>query len=186
MDFEIFQETFYHAQHSSQREIVSDDLRWLLHQVHPIVSDTGPKEQVGETINVVSDDIVSPLQSTLVTTNEHPIPQEVSSEQVHTISNNPINIVNVSVPNKYELPPRSTWGVLPKRYDPEFEEQRSRYSISRKSNEGLCQTTMAFNTSLYSNDVPKNVKEALRDPKWMKAMKEEISILDRNETYVKC
>ena len=186
MDFDIFQETFYHAQHSSRREIVSDDLSWLLHQVHPIVSDMEPKEQVRETINVVSDDIVSPLQSTLVTTNEHPIPQEVSSQQVHTISNNPINIVTISVPNRYELPPKSKWGVLPKRYDPEFEAQRSRYLISRKSNEGLCQTTMAFNTSLCSIDVPKNIKEALRDPKWTKAMKEEILILDRNETYVKC
>ena len=72
---------------------------------------------------------------------------------------------NVEIQNKYELPPRSTRGIQSKRYDPEFEAQRSRYPVSRESNKTLSQTTMAFNTSLYSNIVPKNVEEAFRDPK---------------------
>ena len=45
---------------------------------------------------------------------------------------------------------------------------------------------MAFNTSLYSSHIPKNVEEGLRDPKWKRAMEEDISALDRNETWVKC
>ena len=45
---------------------------------------------------------------------------------------------------------------------------------------------MAFDTALYSYDVPKNVEEALQDPKWKKAMEEEISALDKNETWEKC
>ena len=45
---------------------------------------------------------------------------------------------------------------------------------------------MAFNTSLYASVVPKNVEEALRDPKWKKAMEEEISALKKNEIWEKC
>ena len=44
---------------------------------------------------------------------------------------------------------------------------------------------MGFNTTLYSNDVSKNVEEALRDLKWKKAMEEEISALDKNENWEK-
>ena len=45
---------------------------------------------------------------------------------------------------------------------------------------------MAFNTAVYSNDVPKNIEEALLDPKWKKAMEEEISALNKNDTWEKC
>ena len=41
---------------------------------------------------------------------------------------------------------------------------------------------MAFNASLNSNDVPKNVEEAIRDPKWKKAMEKEMFAFDKNET----
>ena len=54
--------------------------------------------------------------------------------------------------------------------------------VDKGSNEGLSKTALAFNNSLYSNDVPKNVEEALQDPKWRKAMEEEISALNKNET----
>lgn len=152
------------------------------------MTDTEPKEQVIGGINdVVLENIVSPLQDGPMTTNEHPEPREVSSEQVPIdTNNNPIDTVTVSMPNRYDLPPRSTRGVPAKRYDPEFEAQRSRYPITRESSEGLSQTAMAINTSLYSNDVPKNVEEALCDPRWKKTMEEEIAALDKNETWVKC
>ena len=44
---------------------------------------------------------------------------------------------------------------------------------------------MAYNASLYSNDIHKNVDEALHDPKWKQAMEEEITALDKNETWEK-
>ena len=87
-------------------------------------------------------------------------------------------LVNNPIPSWYELPPQRTRGIPPKRYDPEFEAQRSKYPMSRENNEVLSQTTTAFNTSLYSNSVPKIFEEALKDPRWKKAMKEEISSLD--------
>ena len=45
---------------------------------------------------------------------------------------------------------------------------------------------MAFNTSLYSSNVPNNVEEAIRDLNWKKAMEKEISAIDKNEIWEKC
>ena len=51
------------------------------------------------------------------------------------------------------------------------------------NSEALSQIAVVFNTSLYSSIVPNNVEEALRDPNWKKAMEEEISALNKNETW---
>ena len=87
------------------------------------------------------------------------------------------------VPRRYEFPPRSTRGVPPKRYDPEFESQRSRYPINQVNQEQLSQIAVAFNASLYSGNLPKTTEDALRDPKWKKAMEEEIIAFKKNETW---
>lgn len=50
----------------------------------------------------------------------------------------------------------------------------------------LSHNVVAFNASLSSNDVPKNFEEAIRDPKWKKAMEKEKSAFDKNETCEKC
>ena len=81
------------------------------------------------------------------------------------------------------MPPRSTRGIPPKRYDPEFETQISRYPVSKESNENPSHSAMAFNTALYSNNVPKNVEEALQDPsgkrQWRKKYSPSIRIKHR-------
>ena len=84
------------------------------------------------------------------------------------------------------MPPRSTRGVPSKRSDPEYEAQRSRYPISRDSDKNISQATVAYNVSLYSNTVPRNVEEALWDLNWKKAMEEKILDLDKDETWEKC
>ena len=84
------------------------------------------------------------------------------------------------------MPPRSTRGMPPKRYDPEYESERSRYPISRPDDEQLSQTAVAFNASLYSSAIPKNIEEALQEPKWKQAMDEEIMALQKNRTWEKC
>ena len=156
-----------------------------------IIDEPDPKEQVGEATNDVTKDIVSPLQ-VLVTLVEHPntnkevvVPKEVIYELV-VIMDNPNSAVDATISNRYKLPPRSTRGVPPRRYDPDFEAQHSRYPVNKESDIVLSQTVRAFNASLYSNSVPKNVKEALKDSRWRKVMEEEIAALDKNETWVKC
>ena len=161
------------------------------------MNDIVPKEQVSMTTEVVPEDIVFPLLTTQVL--ENPIlqkevilePQEEVRPQKEVIpkpqeTSDLDHVASVDVPNRYELHLRITTGIPPRRYDLEFEAQRSRYQVSNESNKNLSHSAMAFNTALYSNDVPKNVEEALQDPKWKKAMEEEISTLDKNKTWEKC
>ena len=131
------------------------------------MNDLNQKEQVGETIEVVTEDIVSPLLTTPVL--KHPIQQQEVIPQEEVIlkpqensDTNLDHVASVDVPNRYELPLRNTRGIPPSRYDPEFEAQRSRYLVSKESDENLSHTAVAFNTSLYSNDVPKILKKLSR------------------------
>ena len=123
--------------------------------------DSEPKEQLGDTTDVVSKDIVSPLQPIPVLPIEHPEPEEENFYVPQMIDNNSKIFLDADIQNRFELPPKSTRGIPPKRYIPEFEAQRSRYPTSKESNENLSHSAMAFNTALYSNNVPKNVEEAL-------------------------
>ena len=110
-------------------------------------------------------------------------PQEVVTELDSQIDDDVSDIVNP--PCRYELPPRIKRGVPPKRYDLEFESQRSRYPVSRDMN-NLAQTAVAFQTSLYSSSLPRNTEEAFQNPKWREAMKDVISALKKNSTWDKC
>ena len=85
------------------------------------MTDPDPKEQVGKNTDVVFEVIVSPLQFTLVPSDEHSIEQEVTPEPTVDESND--DVPNVDIRSRYELPPRSTRGVHPKRYDLEFDSQ---------------------------------------------------------------
>ena len=177
MDCDFFEQSYYYTQPSPQGETVNDDLSWL---IYPVMIDQDPKEQVGETTDIVSEAIVSPLQFIPVPSDEHPTEQEVTPEPIIDTSND--DAPSVDIPSRYELPPRSTRGVPPKRYDPEFESQHSRYPTNRGNDGNLSQTTIAFNISLYYNVLPKTTEEALRDPKWKRAMEEESFSLNKNET----
>ena len=112
--------------------------------------DHDPPTQVSNTADVNSETSVSAPshQSTPMTTTEHPesTSVEVNSESC-TVPTDSVSSDNCQ--NRYELPHRSTRGVPPKRYDPEYEDQRSRYPIERISNENLSNTAVAFTTSLY-------------------------------------
>ena len=100
-----------------------------------------PKEQVSETADVVFKDVLSSLQPTPVLPIEHqilpiehPVLQEVILNVPQIIDNNSDDVIDVDIPNKHKLPPSSTRGIPPRRYDLEFEAQRSRYPINKESN----------------------------------------------------
>ena len=106
---------------------------------------------------------------------------EIPSDDV-LLSDNMLNdMPDVEISSRYKLPPRSTQGVPSKRYDPEYEALQSRYPINRGNGESLSQTALAFNTTLYTSALPKNVEETLQDPKWKKVMEEEMLALKKNE-----
>ena len=80
---------------------------------------------------------------------------------------------------RYQLPPRSIRGIPLKRYDPEHEDHKSRYRIKHPDHNNFSLSAKAFNTSLYSNKVPHTVEQDLKDKHWMKAMEEEIKVLQK-------
>ena len=113
------------------------------------------------------------------------IPQEIIPES-HDNANDAANPISSDyIPNRYELPPRSTREVPPKRCDPKFKAPMSRYLVSRENNKALSQIVVVFNTSLYFNIVHKDVEKALKDLNWKKVMIKEMSILYKNETWKK-
>ena len=50
----------------------------------------------------------------------------------------------------------------------------------------MSESAKAFNTTLYSNNVPKTVEEALKSTHWKEAMEKEIRVLVKNKTWEKC
>uniref|UniRef100_A0A803L9R4 GAG-pre-integrase domain-containing protein n=1 Tax=Chenopodium quinoa TaxID=63459 RepID=A0A803L9R4_CHEQI len=180
--------TLIHSDLGPQGETTSDDLSWL---IYPEMMDHDPPTQVGNTTDVATETSVSApsLQSTPMATTEHPesISVEVNSEN-HESCIVPTDFVSVpseNCLNRYELPPRSMRGVPPKRYDPEYEDQRSKYPIEKINNENLFNTAVAFTASLYSTTIPKTVEEALEDEKWRQAMEDEYVALKKNQTWEK-
>ena len=97
-----------------------DDLSWLTYPIainpDPII-DHDPTEQVGNPTVVVTEDIVHlPPQTTHVLFKAfgEQSEQEVIHEPLIDIA---IEVPSVESPCRYELPPRSTRGIPPRRYD---------------------------------------------------------------------
>ena len=84
----------------------------------------------------------------------------------------------------YVLPFRHNRGKPPNRYSPEEEERKSKYPIANYvSTQGLSKLLKTFTQTLSSCHIPSSVEEALSDPKWAKAMKEELEALKKNNTW---
>ena len=121
MDCDLFESSYYYPQLSPQGKTVSgDDLSWLIYptiiNLDPII-DHDPTEQVGNPTVVVTEDIVHlPPQTTHVLFEAfgEQSEQEVIHEPLIDIA---IEVPSVESPRRYELPPRSTRGIPPRRYD---------------------------------------------------------------------
>ena len=86
----------------------------------------------------------------------------------------------------YVLQPRTTRGVPPKRYDPDYKSRSSRYPIEQPSEGNMSQSALAFNTALHRTKLPDSVEEALNHDHWTRAMEEEINALRKNGMWEKC
>lgn len=83
--------------------------------------DLDSKEQVGKINDIVTETIISPLQPTLIPSDEHPTTQEVIHKPHETVNSELHPISNVEILDMHELPPGSTIGVSQTRYDLKFE-----------------------------------------------------------------
>ncbi|CAO2841169.1 unnamed protein product [Amaranthus hypochondriacus] len=191
LDCDFNEETYYYHLRC-QGEKVSDDLSWLI--VNPD--------------NIERDDTVVETTTEAHVQSPQPQPPTLSQGynevQLNDLSNNASNEdVDESIQDipstdasgdisreesspKYKLPPRSTRGVPPKRYDPDYEAHRSKYPINAEMPSGMSASAKAFNAVLYSKHVPKSAKEALAKPEWKHAMEDEIEALEKNRTWEKC
>ncbi|PNX84014.1 putative copia-type protein, partial [Trifolium pratense] len=84
----------------------------------------------------------------------------------------------------YKLPYRENCGKPPKRYSPDLENKRSKYPIANYvSTQRLSEPLKSFVHTLSSCHVPSGIQEALTDPKWVQAIKEEMNALQKNNTW---
>ncbi|KAJ0589411.1 putative RNA-directed DNA polymerase [Helianthus annuus] len=87
---------------------------------------------------------------------------------------------------RYVLPPRANRGVPPKRYSPEKQSKSSRYPMANIAKGNLSEEAKAFVSSLYNEQVPNSVEQALNSENWRDAMKSEMEALMKNDTWEKC
>ena len=104
-----------------------------------------------------------------------------------TLENDPeVSSFNTNIlapPIGYVLPNRHNRGKPPSRYSPDIEERRSRYPIANYvSTKKLNEPLKTFVHNISGCHVPTRVEEALGDPKWTQAIKDEMEALMKNKT----
>jgi hypothetical protein len=77
-----------------------------------------------------------------------------------------------------------TWTLVPLPESPDDEKRRSKYPIANHmSTKRLSEPLRGFVHILSSIQVPAGIQEALSNPKWTQAIKEEIEALLKNDTW---
>lgn len=88
---------------------------------------------------------------------------------------------------QYEMPKRSTRGVPPKRYSPDWKGRKTKYSLVNVAQGQLTEMARAFEAALYEEEeVPHSFEEAMKHKHWRDAMKKEIDALIKNGTWENC
>jgi hypothetical protein len=108
---------------------------------------------------------------------DHPTPE--NDPEIRYLNT---NIIESSA--GYKLPHRHNHGKPPRRYSPDIEERRSRYPIANYvSTQGLPDSLKTFMHDISTNHVPTGVEEAMKNPKWTLAIREEMEALMKNKTW---
>ena len=88
---------------------------------------------------------------------------------------------------QFRMPPRSTRGIPPRRYSPDWKWKKTKYSIVNMAQEQLTEMARAFETALYEEEeIPQAVQETMRHKHWRAAMKKEMDALIANQTWERC
>ena len=78
------------------------------------------------------------------------------------------------------LPSRSTRGQPAKRYEPTIHAKSKYPVVNYTSTMRLSKSYESFVSQIYAVSVPNKVQDALDDPKWRRAMEEEMEALQKN------
>ena len=110
------------------------------------------------------------------------VPEDPTLENDPKVSSLNANIIDS--PAGYVLPHRHNRGKPPSRYSLDIEERRSRYPIANYvSTKELTEPLKTFMHEISTHHVPTRVEEAMEDPKWTQAIKEEMEALMKNKTW---
>ena len=118
-----------------------------------------------------------------------PTPSDISSEAEDIIkvsdSTTPSASHDEVGGRVFKLPYRHNRGKPPNRYSPEIETRKSRYPIANYvSTKRLSEPLKSFVNDLSLHQIPANIDEALKDPRWVRAVEEEMEALVKNETWI--
>ncbi|CAL2254960.1 unnamed protein product [Prunus armeniaca] len=83
----------------------------------------------------------------------------------------------------YKLPFRQNRGKPPNRYSPDISKTSEYPIVNHVSTEKLYEPLKVFVHQLSAIHIPTKVTEALKDPKWVQAIKEEMKALEKNQTW---
>ncbi|KAK1431416.1 hypothetical protein QVD17_07875 [Tagetes erecta] len=148
-------------------------------QTHVDIQNTESHENQNDN---TPDDLEIAIEET-VQEEQHELIHEEQHEPIHEEQSEPEQIETTE---RYILPPRANRGIPPKRYSPEKQTRSSRYPMASIAKANLSNEAKAFNTSLYSEQIPTTVKEALESKNWKDAMETEMEALKKSNTWEKC
>nr|GEV30198.1 putative reverse transcriptase, RNA-dependent DNA polymerase [Tanacetum cinerariifolium] len=163
---------FYSSQHSGQEEEQCDTLDWLRHTLEkscpsPNTTSAGAQEHSSPNISATEDTIPNLISEV---NNSQP------SDSLDEIAKNIHKTVGVQ---EHEEP------TLTERYTLEKTSKSSKYPIANMARGNLSKEAKALFASLYSEEAPSNVEQALKSEKWKNAMDVEMDALMRNRTWDK-
>ncbi|KAJ0598803.1 putative RNA-directed DNA polymerase [Helianthus annuus] len=120
------------------------------------------------------------IEQTVQEEHGEPIQEEQPIQEEHGVT------TQEETTERYVLPPRVNRGVPPKRYSPEKETSSSRYPMANIAKGNLSREAKAFASSLYDEQIPNSVEQALESKNWKDAMETEMKALVKNDTWEKC
>ena len=155
-------------------------------------------DQRKETKDVENNEqVIAKIEESAETESEQPLLVEAKTESEQpfhdltvTQSESPENISEVQVLNTpqnifvgYKLPFRHNRGQPPNRYSSDHGTSKSKHPIANYvSTHKLSEPLKALVYNLSADDVPYTVNEAMKNPKWIQAIEEEMKALQENNT----
>lgn len=204
-------EFFYNSQLNGQGEKEKTNtlswLKWIPSSGeinHSVQNESSSSSRSGEPRISVTEQNLPNLMSSEVSASHDPsssnssqdLPSNDPSEELEISNHNDqeaekdnqeTSSHNQETTGRYTLPPRANRGVPPKRYSPEKQLNRNvKYPMANIANGDLSKEAKAFTSSLYTEETPNSVEQALASKKWKEAMENEMEALVKNETLKKC
>uniref|UniRef100_A0A803NBZ0 Uncharacterized protein n=1 Tax=Chenopodium quinoa TaxID=63459 RepID=A0A803NBZ0_CHEQI len=163
MDCDFVETEYFYHHLRSQGESSGDDLSWLTYpeigidpkeqvdttaettdniiqfdQIGTITNDHTTLSEDPPSNKVCNPDSSHNTESTNLSFEDESIKQNILSKTPESSEsgNEDVESEQVSCPENYVLPPRSTRGIPPKRYNPDFEAQRSKYPVGKPETPG--------------------------------------------------